>query len=133
MVSGNPVRLEQLVSNLLRNAIHAASEQAGGRVVRVTTRCDDANIFLIVEDSGKGMSAETIGQLFEPFFTTKNIGEGVGLGLALCFAIVDEAGGRISAENRGEGGARFTISLPPAGAAGRSDRADRKTREAEHA
>ena len=65
-----------------------------------------------MSDNGCGISEEVIDQLFDPFFTTKPVGKGVGLGLALSYAIVDEAGGKIRCENNEDGGARFVIELP---------------------
>jgi len=113
MANGNPVRLEQLVSNMLRNAVQAIGEsgrQNGS--IRIKTARESGHAILCFQDNGCGMSRETLDQLFEPFFTTKNIGEGVGLGLAICYAIADEAGGTIRADNRPGGGAEFVVSLP---------------------
>ena len=113
LANGNPVRLEQLVSNMLRNAVQAIGEshrQDGS--IRIETTRENGHAILCFQDNGCGMSRETLDQLFEPFFTTKNIGEGVGLGLAICYAIADEAGGTIRADNRPGGGAEFVVSLP---------------------
>lgn len=113
LVTGNPVRLEQLVSNMLRNAIQAIAEGNRGKgTIRIETSAEANNAILRFQDDGCGMSKDTLDQLFEPFFTTKNIGEGVGLGLAICYAIADEAGGTIGAANRPGGGAEFVVSLP---------------------
>jgi two-component system NtrC family sensor kinase len=67
---------------------------------------------LEVADNGHGISADVIDQLFDPFFTTKDPGEGTGLGLSICARLVEGMGGRIDAENREDGGARFVIRLP---------------------
>ena len=113
LANGNPVRLEQLVSNMLRNAVQAIEEaHCSEGSIRIKTACKNGHAILSFQDNGCGMSRETLDQLFEPFFTTKNIGEGVGLGLAICYAIADEAGGTIRAANRPGGGAEFIVSLP---------------------
>ena len=113
LANGNPVRLEQLVSNMLRNAVQAIAERGRQKgVIRIETTVESGNAVLRFQDNGCGMSRETLDQLFEPFFTTKNIGEGVGLGLAICYAIADEAGGTIRADNQPGGGAEFVVSLP---------------------
>lgn len=65
-----------------------------------------------VNDNGHGISDDVLDQLFDPFFTTKDPGEGTGLGLSICARLVEGMGGRIDAENRPEGGARFVIRLP---------------------
>ena len=110
-VIGSKHRFEQLASNLLRNAL-SACEDVENASVMVTSIVTANRAIIIVMDNGPGISAEIEDQLFDPFFTTKDVGKGVGLGLALCYAIVDEAGGRIRAENREEGGARFIVDLP---------------------
>ncbi len=65
-----------------------------------------------IEDSGPGIPGETLNRIFDPFFTTKGTGEGTGLGLSIAYGIVEGHGGTLQAENREEGGARFTIILP---------------------
>lgn len=104
----NAAALEQVVYNLLRNAVSAAP---GGNV-RIETTLGR----LVVEDSGSGIPAEVLPRLFEPFFTTKPVGEGTGLGLAVSHGIVADHKGRIYAENREGGGARFVVELPADGA-----------------
>ncbi len=104
MVVADAGAIEQVAYNLLRNAVQATP--AGGRIV-IRTRGGS----LVVEDSGHGIAAEHLSRLFEPFFTTKSIGEGSGLGLAVAHGIAEDHGGRLIAENRMDGGARFTLSL----------------------
>ena len=65
-----------------------------------------------IADNGPGISADALPRLFEPFFTTKEVGQGTGLGLAIAYGIVQEHDGRLSAANRAEGGAVFTLELP---------------------
>jgi len=109
-VRGDAIRLEQVMINLLRNALDAMRDTA---VKRLEIRIDaqDKRWRVSVGDSGGGISAENLGNIFDPFFTTKPVGDGLGLGLAVSFAIVHELGGRLSAENQG-GGALFSFSLP---------------------
>ena len=108
----NPSAIEQVLTNLVVNAIQAVAE--GGEVT-VRARVESDLLALIVEDNGPGISADALPQLFEPFFTTKGPGEGTGLGLSVSHAIVEQHGGSLKAENRGgpgERGARFTVRLP---------------------
>ncbi|SQF96503.1 sensor histidine kinase [Paucimonas lemoignei] len=109
-VRGDAIRLEQVMINLLRNALDAMRDKA---VKRLEIRIDaqDKRWRVSVGDSGGGISAENLGNIFDPFFTTKPVGDGLGLGLAVSFAIVHELGGKLSAENQG-GGALFSFSLP---------------------
>ena len=110
-VMGSKVRFEQIVSNLVKNAIQACEKTASPKII-LRTWVKDNRSGLSVQDNGKGVPPEIMGQLFDPFFTTKNVGEGVGLGLALCYAIADEANGKISCENIDDGGVCFNIDFP---------------------
>jgi signal transduction histidine kinase len=74
-------------------------------------------VAIVVEDNGPGIPEHVLPRLFEPFFTTKPTGKGTGLGLSISYQIVRTMGGAIVAENRPEGGARFTITLAAAPAA----------------
>jgi signal transduction histidine kinase len=114
-VRGSADRLTQVVLNLLLNAADAIE---GDGAIRVEVRTIDGaptKVELVVADSGPGIAPEVLGELFEPFVTTKPTGEGTGLGLAVCHAIVERLGGTIRAENAPEGGARFVVVLPAAG------------------
>ncbi len=110
-VEGDPVRLRQLVGNLLDNAIRHAAP--GGRVwVRV--EADPGGVRLAVEDDGPGIRPEYLPRIFDRFWRAPGSpGEGSGLGLAIAAWIVEHHGGRIVAGNRPEGGARFSVWLPP--------------------
>ena len=109
MVMGDRVRLEQVLINLLRNAIDATKATATPQVdILLTTDGSDARIS--VRDNGPGVA--DLDKLFEPFYTTKAPGDGVGLGLAISSGIVADLGGRLTARNGSEGGAVFEVELP---------------------
>jgi signal transduction histidine kinase len=112
-VYADSVQIQQVVLNLLANAISAAV--AGPPALRMvivwTSFTEDGHVELGVHDSGKGIPESDLPRVFEPFFTTK--AEGLGMGLAITRSIVVEAhGGRISAENAVTGGATFRVHLP---------------------
>jgi C4-dicarboxylate-specific signal transduction histidine kinase len=108
----NPVHLQQVILNLVLNAMDATADRSPD-IRRVTIRTALANsgkIKVSIEDSGTGIPADKLQQIFEPFFTTKQMG--TGLGLAIARTIIERSGGEISAENRRNGGAVFRFSLP---------------------
>ncbi|WP_437723910.1 ATP-binding protein [Sorangium sp. So ce861] len=108
-------RLVQVLLNLLLNAADAVP-RAGGRVWVRASRAAGGGARIEVEDNGPGIAEAVRETLFEPFITTKEVGEGTGLGLAVCRGLVEAAGGAIGVEAGAEGGARFVVQLP--GAAG---------------
>ena len=112
-VLGDKTQLQQVLLNLINNAEDAMSEQGGG-ALSITTERGEGLVRLIVEDTGKGIPPELLPHIFDPFFTTKPVGKGTGLGLTIVYGIVTGHGGRIWAENRPEGGARFVVELPVA-------------------
>ena len=103
-------RLVQLVLNLVLNAADASPKEGGRVVVRARAREDEVRVE--VEDNGGGVAPEVKDTLFEPFVTTKPIGEGTGLGLAVCRGLVEAVGGTIGVEDGADGGARFVVELP---------------------
>jgi C4-dicarboxylate-specific signal transduction histidine kinase len=110
-VVGHAAKLEQVFVNLFHNAADALDGRGDGRL-RVASRLTEDGIEVIVEDDGPGLPADRIDRIWEPFYTEKSRGEGLGIGLAISHAIIEEMEGRILAENRPEGGARFTLTLP---------------------
>jgi len=109
MVMADRIRLEQVIINLLRNALDATKAQHDAAVEILVTGGDV--VTLQVRDNGPGI--RDLDKLFEPFHTTKGPGEGVGLGLAISSGIVADLGGRLTAHNATEhGGAVFEVSLP---------------------
>lgn len=109
-VRGDAIRLEQVMINLLRNALDAMRDKPLKRL-HIQLQADDQLWRLSVADSGGGIAEQDLPNVFDPFFTTKPVGDGLGLGLAVSFAIIHELGGRLSADNQGDG-AIFTVTLP---------------------
>ncbi|WP_236179365.1 ATP-binding protein [Pseudomonas mosselii] len=109
-VRGDAIRLEQVLINLLRNAIDAMADKRYKRL-EIRIEADDAQWRLSVLDSGGGILDCDLDRVFDPFFTTKPVGEGLGLGLAISYGIVIDAGGSLQVENL-PGGARFSLTLP---------------------
>ena len=107
-VLGDRIRLEQVIVNLLRNALDATQGVKNPEIEMLLSIGETAT--LSVRDNGHGINA--LDQLFEPFYTTKRAGEGVGLGLAISSTIVTDHGGRLTARNAGGGGAVFEMRLP---------------------
>lgn len=110
-VIGDAVRIEQVLINLMRNAIDAVEGAATRQVsIRLQRQQDDAVI--TIRDSGAGIPEQVAQHLFEPFFTTKPSGKGLGLGLAISSSIVQAMNGQLSAHNPSGGGAEFVVRLP---------------------
>lgn len=109
-VRGDAIRLEQVLINLLRNALDAMRDKPCKRL-EIRLEADEQQWRLSVIDNGTGIAEENLAKVFDPFFTTKPVGDGLGIGLAVSFAIVHESGGRLSADNH-VNGAVFTLTLP---------------------
>jgi signal transduction histidine kinase len=113
---GHRVQLEEVISNLVVNAMDALATVEGDRVLKVRTRRDGGEkVSVEVEDFGPGIAPEHLERIFEPFVTTKP--HGTGLGLAICETIVEQHGGKLIASSDGKHGALFQVSLPIAGVA----------------
>ena len=108
MVMGDRVRIEQVMVNLLRNALDATKSADAPQIEIILAQGETAT--LSVRDNGHGI--EDLDALFEPFYTTKRPGDGVGLGLAISSGIVSDLGGRLLARNAEAGGAVFEMQLP---------------------
>ncbi|MGQ0732409.1 MAG: ATP-binding protein [Acidobacteriota bacterium] len=112
-VAGDALLLQQALLNIVVNAEQALGTIGGPRRIVLCTRALGRRAVQIqIEDTGPGISPEVMSRLFEPFFTTKEVGQGTGLGLAIAFGVVQEHDGRLTAANRPDGGAVFTIELP---------------------
>lgn len=112
-VFGHAVRLEQVVVNLLVNALDAV-RNAAAPAVRVILSAGDGAVTIAVHDTGPGIDEAVRDRITEPFFTTKETGEGLGLGLAISRAIVEELGGSLSFAGAPGEGSVFTVRLPAA-------------------
>lgn len=106
-------KLAQVVTNLLVNAAQAIPEgDTDAHRITVRTGADTDSVWLVVEDTGRGIPEPVRAQMFDPFFTTKTRTQGTGLGLALCADIVRQHNGELIASNRPQGGARLEMRLP---------------------
>jgi signal transduction histidine kinase len=107
--------MRSVCMNLMLNAVQAMPT---GGILEVRTKGVGNHVLLEVSDTGTGIPPENLDRIWDPFFTTKPPGSGTGLGLSITQRIVTRHGGHIGAENRPEGGARFTVDLPVTGPGG---------------
>lgn len=113
-VDGDQRQLQQVVLNLVTNAIQAMAPQTTG-TLRIATRVDGTDVVLEVSDTGTGVPMSVRPHIFEPFFTTKPEGEGTGLGLSVSYGIIAAHGGRIQLVDTPPGtGATFVMTFPAA-------------------
>lgn len=110
-VRADLVWLEQILVNLLSNAMDATAEQTNGQVWLTTQRVDN-KVRIQVRDNGTGIQEQDRPHLFEPFFTTKALGKGLGLGLSISYRLAKDMQGQLLAENAPESGAIFSLLLP---------------------
>jgi two-component system C4-dicarboxylate transport sensor histidine kinase DctB len=122
-VVGDPVRVEQVLINLLRNALDAVEQSAERRVTVMLRQEGDAAV-ICIRDSGPGIPEDVAPHLFVPFYTTKASGKGLGLGLAISSSIVHAMDGRLTAYNHTGGGAEFMVRLPAAQPAAAGERGE---------
>jgi two-component system sensor histidine kinase HupT/HoxJ len=117
-VCGSAGRLQQVLMNLVQNALDAATtahpDAADPPCLWISSRVDAASrqVEIRLRDNGPGIPVEHLPRIFDPFFTTKPVGKGTGLGLSISYAIVEQHGGELRAENAPEGGAVFVLRLP---------------------
>jgi len=109
------VRLQQVLTNLLVNALDTLRGRDEKKISIVISLSDDPNnrLTIVVNDNGPGIDMDIVDRIFEPFLTTKTAADGMGLGLAISHSIVKEFNGNLSAENIPGGGASFRIDLIP--------------------
>ncbi|MBU0518510.1 hypothetical protein KJ564_06195 [bacterium] len=103
------IELEQVIVNLINNSLHALPE---GGLIRLTARLDGDEVIIEVRDDGAGIRPADLERIFEPFFSTKPVGEGTGLGLSVCYGIVQSWGGKIEAESEINTGTTMRIRIP---------------------
>jgi len=109
-VLGDSNQLLQVCLHITNNALHALADTGGA--LTVTARRQDDSVVLEFADNGPGM--QEADRVFDPFYTTRPVGQGAGLGLSVCYGIIQEHNGKITCQNRPEGGAIFRIELPAA-------------------
>jgi two-component system C4-dicarboxylate transport sensor histidine kinase DctB len=113
-VIGNAVRLEQVIVNLISNALDAMRERPE-RKLTINLECKESFASLEVCDTGLGIASEHLSSVFDPFYTTKDVGQGLGLGLSISYGIIQDMGGEITLESAVDRGTTFRIVLPLAG------------------
>jgi len=104
-----PFQLNQVFMNLLVNASHAIEVHG---TITLRTGQDESQVWVEVQDTGKGIKPENLSRIFEPFFTTKPVGKGTGLGLSLAYGIVKKHNGRIEVKSEVGQGSTFRVILP---------------------
>jgi len=109
-IEASPSELQQVLLNLINNAIDAMEKEGGDLIV--STRLDGDNVLLSVEDSGMGIPKANLARLFDPFFTTKPVGKGTGLGLSIIYGIINKMGGEITVNSTVDVGTAFNIRIP---------------------
>lgn len=125
-VIGGRVRLQQVLVNLLSNALDAMVDTKTPKLELSITEGVEGMVCLTLRDNGTGLSQDAQTQVFDPFFTTKEPGHGLGLGLSISYNIIRDFGGKIEARNTDAGGAEFTLHLRP------STKTRQQTSKAEH-
>jgi signal transduction histidine kinase len=110
-ITADPAQLNQVLVNLVVNALQS---MPGAGKITVQTRSFDHNVYLVVEDTGTGMSKDVLDKVFVPFYTTKEIGQGTGLGLPVVHGIVTAHGGSINVKSEPGCGTLFEVQLPVA-------------------
>ena len=114
-IQADPGHLDQVMINLLNNALDAVTERHGSEGGQITVQSRNWNadqVSIEVTDNGSGISSENLGKVFTPFFSTKPVGKGTGLGLPICYGIVTEMGGKMEISSRPDQGTTIVIRLP---------------------
>lgn len=112
-ISGQPTRLEEVLINLVVNAIQSLDEvPQGDKEITCATWLEKERVILEVSDNGQGIGEENKHRIFDPFFTTKPVGVGMGLGLSIVHSIVSSMGGQINCIDNESGGATFRAEFP---------------------
>lgn len=109
MIDADGGQIQQAVIALSTNAVDAMPD---GGTLTLRARAESNSVAIEIEDTGVGIQAEDLSKIFDPFFTTKEIGKGTGLGLAVCYGIITDHGGRLSVRSNPGKGSVFTILLP---------------------
>lgn len=113
-VEGGQVRLQQVLVNLISNALDATTENNPNATIELSVKSENNWVEILVRDFGRGLDTDVLEKIFDPFFTTKAINKGLGLGLSISYNIIRDFGGSLSAYNHPEQGAVFVIKLKQA-------------------
>jgi two-component system sensor histidine kinase PhcS len=114
----NKSKLIHLCTNLLQNSLDALKRKSfvGEQpTIWIEGRVEDGRSFLVIRDNGGGVDPEHLDKIFDPFFTTKDVGEGMGLGLSICYRIVQDCDGRITVKSESGKFCEFTLEFPVKG------------------
>ncbi|MES2039363.1 MAG: ATP-binding protein, partial [Pseudomonadota bacterium] len=106
-----PSQINQVVMNIVLNAVHASGTAKRGQIT-IRTRSDDGQVWIEIEDKGSGIPDDILPRIFDPFFTTKPAGKGTGLGLSLSYGIVQKHNGHIDVQTKIGTGTMFRVTLP---------------------
>jgi C4-dicarboxylate-specific signal transduction histidine kinase len=111
LVFADRIQLQQVMLNLMMNAIEAMTQVTTPRELVISSAVDDSkSVVVVVQDSGAGLDSKSLERLFEPFYTTKP--QGMGMGLAICRSMIEAHGGRLWATINPDRGASFHFALP---------------------
>lgn len=114
-VWGNQNRIVQVLVNLLQNSLDALKRKqftVDKPLITLSSRLEGESILLIVRDNGEGIATKHLGKIFDPFFSTREVGEGMGLGLSICYRIMEEHQGRILVNSEAGQFCEFTLAFP---------------------
>mgnify|MGYP005713293889 FL=1 len=113
-IVGAKNQITQVLINLIHNAIQATGkvEQKQKNIIEIRASADDEQAFITIRDNGPGIEPENLSRIFDPFFTTKEVGHGMGLGLSICYRIVESHNGQITVDSDPGEFTEFLISLP---------------------
>src|SRR6185369_4915426 len=115
----NKNKLIQVIVNMLQNSLYVLGEKKfpdGEKpTISIEGRVENGRTKLSIRDNGTGIDDKHLGKIFDPFFTTKDVGEGMGLGLSICYKIVQEYGGRILVKSERGKFCEFTLEFPMKG------------------
>jgi two-component system sensor histidine kinase HupT/HoxJ len=111
IIRGRQGQVHQILINLIQNAMDVMEGQDEKRI-NIHCDSDESSVWIQIQDSGPGINKADMNKLFDPFYTTKEVGKGTGLGLYISYGLARDMGGDLCAENRAEGGATFTLTLP---------------------
>src|SRR5262249_51405595 len=115
----NKNKLIHVLTNLLQNSLDALRKKnfvpEEKPAIAIQGRIENGRSFLSIRDNGSGIEAKDLDKIFDPFFTTKDVGEGMGLGLSICYRIVQEYEGRISVKTEPGKFCEFTLEFPVKG------------------